>query len=288
MAKVTFLGTGAMGSRMAMNLLKAGHDVTVWNRTPETAAPLVDAGAGQAFTPREAVAQAGVIISVLRDDEASREVWLNPEWGALAGMPASAIAIESSTLTVSWVRELAQIMSSRDRPFLEAPVSGSRPQADNASLIYFVGGYEGYVDHVRSLLLQMGSDVFYVGSHGAAAMSKLATNTLLGVQVAALAETIAILIREGVDVARVLDAVAGTASWSPMAGRVARSMLTQQFAPLFPVELIEKDLDYMLRSADEEVTEMPAISGARDAFRKAMAQGLGEEDMSGVVRLFVK
>ena len=99
MARVTFLGVGAMGSRMAINLLKAGHELTVWNRTPEVAAPLVDAGARQAFTPRDAVASAEVIIAMLRDDGASREVWLNPESGALAGMPPSAIAIESSTLT---------------------------------------------------------------------------------------------------------------------------------------------------------------------------------------------
>lgn len=286
MARVTFLGVGAMGSRMAINLLKAGHELTVWNRTPEVAAPLVDAGARQAFTPRDAVASAEVIIAMLRDDDASREVWLNPESGALAGMPPSAIAIESSTLTSAWVKELALVMSSRDRPFLEAPVSGSLPQADSAGLIYFVGGYDGYVEHVKPLLLQMGSKVFYVGTHGAAALAKLTANTLMGVQVAALAEVIGILIREGADVAQVLEAVSGTASWSPMATRIASSMLAQQFSPQFTASLIEKDLGYMLQSGGEDFPSL-AIGGARAVFREAIDQGMGAENMTGVVRLFI-
>ena len=108
MAKVTMLGLGAMGSRMAMSLLRSGHTVTVWNRTPGRADALVAAGAMQADSPRQAVADADFAISMVRDDEAAREVWLAPATGALAGLGRDAVAIESSTVTPNWVRELAE------------------------------------------------------------------------------------------------------------------------------------------------------------------------------------
>ena len=106
MAKISVLGLGAMGSRMASNLLRAGHSVTVWNRTPDAAAALVTAGAKQAATPKEAASHADFVLTMVRDNEASRKVWLSDD-GALAGMKKGAIAIESSTLTPSWTREIA-------------------------------------------------------------------------------------------------------------------------------------------------------------------------------------
>jgi 3-hydroxyisobutyrate dehydrogenase len=136
--KITVLGLGAMGSRMAGNLLKAGHSITVWNRTPAAAAVLVSAGAKQAATPKEAVAGSDFVIAMVRDDEVSRELWLSPETGALAGMVESAVAIESSTLTPNWVRGLGAAVEKRGYAFLEAPVAGSRPQAEAGQLVYLV------------------------------------------------------------------------------------------------------------------------------------------------------
>src|ERR1700761_3541667 len=142
MTKIAVLGLGAMGSRMAANLLKAGHQVTVWNRTPDVAAALVAAGAKQVLTPREAAMGADFVIAMVRDDEASRTIWLAPETGALAGLAKDAIAIESSTLSPSWVRELGGVVAKKGVAFLEAPVAGSRPQAEAGQLVYLVGGNE--------------------------------------------------------------------------------------------------------------------------------------------------
>jgi 3-hydroxyisobutyrate dehydrogenase len=108
MVDVAVLGLGAMGSRMASNLLKAGHRVVVWNRTPGAAKALVEVGARQAQSPKEAAAGAAFVIAMLRDDEASRQVWLDPESGALAGMERGSVAIESSTLSPRWIRELGR------------------------------------------------------------------------------------------------------------------------------------------------------------------------------------
>jgi 3-hydroxyisobutyrate dehydrogenase-like beta-hydroxyacid dehydrogenase len=138
MTKVTVLGLGAMGSRMAANLLKAGHAVTVWNRSP--AKTLVTAGAQLAASPKAAAQGADFVIAMVRDDDASRDLWLSPETGAFAGLSQGAVAIESSTLTANWARTLGEEAKQRGLTFLEAPVAGSRPQAEAAQLVYFVGG----------------------------------------------------------------------------------------------------------------------------------------------------
>lgn len=138
MSSVAVLGLGSMGSRMAANLIKAGHSVTVWNRSPQATAALASQGASVARTAKEAAGAADFVIAMLRDDEASRQVWLDPEDGALAGMRSSSIAIESSTLTPNWVRELARAMTESNVAFLEAPVSGARAQAEAGQLVYHV------------------------------------------------------------------------------------------------------------------------------------------------------
>lgn len=287
MQKIAFLGLGAMGSRMAENLITAGYPVTVWNRTPAAARPLVAMGARQASTPREAATGADIVITMVRDNDASREVWLNASSGAMAGLAPGAIAIESSTLTAGWIRQLAGEMARHGHRFLEAPVSGSRPQAQGATLVWFVGGKEHDQQAVAPVLSKMGSAIYYTGDHGSAALTKLATNTLMGVQVAALAEIIGLLTREGADVARVLAAVSGTSSWSPLAGGASASMLSQGFAPQFPAALIEKDFGYFLEG-ENQAQPAPVLKAARSVFRQAMDNGIGEDNMTGVVRLFTR
>jgi 3-hydroxyisobutyrate dehydrogenase len=284
MSNVAFLGLGAMGSRMAARLLQAGHKVTVWNRSPDAADALAAAGAGKAATPREAVKDADFVIAMVRDDAASRQVWLAPENGALAGMRRGAIAIESSTLSRDWIAELDKAAQALRVPLLEAPVSGSRPQADAGQLIYFVGGDEESAKLAEPLLSAMGSAIHYVGSLGTGAMTKLATNALLGIQVTAMAELIGILKRSGVDAGRVLQAMAGTVVCSPFAKRAADGMLAADFAPQFPVELVAKDFGYVLAAAGS-AESAPTIAAAHRVFAMAQERGLGAEHLTSVVKL---
>lgn len=286
MANITILGLGAMGSRMAVRLLSAGHRVTVWNRTPAAAESLGTAGAIIAETPRGAVANADVVLSMLRDDEASRDVWLGDDSGALAGMPSDAIAVESSTLTPDWIKSLSEKMADNRQAFVEAPVSGSRPQAEAGTLIFFAAGEEDVIKKIRPVLMQMGSVIHHTGTHGSAALTKLATNALMGVQVTAIAEIIGVLSREGADISRVLHAVAGTSSWSALAGGISGMMLNENYHPQFPAELLEKDFGYILQSADHPGKQAPTLAAARAVFRRALEEGLGADNMSGVVRLF--
>ncbi|WP_186075035.1 NAD(P)-dependent oxidoreductase [Burkholderia gladioli] len=285
MAKISILGLGAMGSRMAANLIKAGHQVTVWNRSPQAAHALIEAGARAARTPKEAAGEADFVIAMVRDNDASRQVWLDPDTGAMAGLSADAIAIESSTLTAEWVRELGAQMAGSGRLLLEAPVVGSTPQADAAQLTYLVGGDAGTFARTEAVLKAMGSTIHHVGPLGAGALTKLATNTLLGIQVTVLAELIGMLKRADADVARVLEVVATTPVWSMAAGRLSGLMLAVNFAPQFPVELIEKDFGYTLQAAGSDAAA-PTIAAARGVFRKAIERGFGQDNMTGVVKLF--
>ena len=285
MAEVAVLGLGAMGSRMAFNLIKAGHRLTVWNRTAAAAEPLVAAGARQASSPREAAAGAAFVLAMVRDNQASKQVWLDPEQGALAGMSPGGIAIESSTLTPEWVRELGQEMARRNVPLMEAPVSGSRPQAEAGKLIFLVGGEETVLAQAQPLLAVLGSAIHFIGPLGSGALTKLATNALLGIQLVTLAELIGVLKHAGADAERALKAVSETAVWSPADDRMASAMLTANFAPQFPIELIEKDFAYVLEAAGGE-SAAPTIAAARGVFQRAISQGLGGVNMTGVIKLF--
>ena len=240
MVDVAVLGLGAMGSRMASNLLKAGHRVVVWNRTPGAAKALVEVGARQAQSPKEAAAGAAFVIAMLRDDEASRQVWLDPESGALAGMERGSVAIESSTLSPRWIRELGEAAVSRGLALLEAPVSGSRPQAEAGQLIYLVGGDEATFKRAEPLLKAMGSAIHFIGPLGTGALVKLSTNALLGIQVTALAELIGMLKRSGADAARALEVVAATPVWSPVATRMADSRWPATSCRNFPWSLSKR------------------------------------------------
>ena len=285
MSNIAFLGLGAMGRRMALRLIKAGHQLTVWNRSPQALEALASAGARLANNPAQAAASAEFVISMVRDDAASRAVWCEPESGALAAMQSSAIAIESSTLSIDWIGELGRAAQARGVALLEAPVSGSRPAAEAGQLVYLVGGEAGALSRAEALLKTMGSAIHHLGPIGSGTLTKLATNSLLGIQVTALAEIIALLKRSGTDVERCLGAIAGTSVWSPVAHALTKSMLSRDFQPQFPVELIEKDFAYTLAAAGAELS-LPTLAAARSVFSQGIQQGLGGDNMTAVVQLF--
>lgn len=294
MSTIAFLGLGAMGRRMAANLVRAGHSVSVWNRSPLAAEALFAAAAPSdpasqpvqwAATPAAAAKSADYVISMVRDDEASRFVWCDAVSGALAAMPRGAIAIESSTVSVEWVRTLGQRANDAGISLLEAPVSGSRPAAEAAQLVYLAGGDAQVLARAENVLNAMGAAIHHVGPIGAGSLVKLATNALLGIQVTALAELIGMLRRNGTDVAKALQAIAGTAVWSPVDNVISGSMLRGDFQPQFPIELIEKDFGYTLAAVGADAGA-PTLAAARTVFRQGIDKGIGGQNMSAVVQLF--
>jgi 3-hydroxyisobutyrate dehydrogenase len=274
-----------MGSRMATHLLKAGHELTVWNLRPEAANKLAGAGAKATTTPREAAEGNDFIVAMISNDEASRHVWLDESNGALLGAKAGAIAIESSTLTPAWVGELAGAMSKVGVTLLDAMVSGSTPQAESGQLVFLVGGDAESLKRAEPVLKPLGSSIQHAGPTGCGALAKLTTNTLMGVGLTTLAEMIGMLKRQGVDPKPVLKAVSATAMWNPHLTRDAESMLSGNFETHFPIKLLEKDLGYTVKTAGGDAA-VPTVSAVRAVFKKAIDENLGDLNMTAVVKLF--
>ncbi len=284
MSTVAVLGAGAMGSRVAISLLKAGHRVTVWNRTLHRTHDLKSQGVEIAGSPRSAVADADYVISMVRDDDASQNVWLDESIGAIEGLKSDAVAIESSTLSIKWVKELAACCVEKKIAFLDAPVLGSRPQAEAKTLIHLVGGEKGAVDRSRPVLQVIGGAIHHVGPAGAGTTAKLAANALFGIQVAALAELGGLVRNCGIDLNTVFAALGETPVFSAAAKGAAASMLAGAFAPMFPVELVEKDFGYAAQAA--ETRAMPITAATRAVFQRAMQDGLGNDHLTGVFKLY--
>lgn len=288
MARIAWFGLGAMGARMAANLVAAGHDVVVWNRDAAKATPLTAKGARLARSPREAAEGVDFALSMVRDDDASRRVWLDAETGALAGLPAGAVAVECSTLSLTWTRALAQAAAETGVPFLDAPLAGSRPQAEAKALIFFAGGAPEDVDRVRPVLGSLGAAVHYAGPSGAGMAVKLSVNTFLTVQAGLMAEVIAGVRRAGVDPARAVEILAATPVCSAAAKVVGEMMLRGAFAPLFPIALAEKDLGYALAELGgaDGGEAAPITTAARAVYRRAIDAGHGDDHISAILKLY--
>ena len=287
MSKIAFLGLGAMGSRMAARLLAAGHAVTVWNRSAERTAPLVDHGAQAAATPSEAAAGAEVVIAMLRDDSASEAVWCDPESGAVEGMGEGALAIECGTLTVDWTRRLGDRLSGRGLRFLDAPLAGSLPQAEAGQLIFFAGGPAASLKAAQPLLLAMGAVVHHAGEAVGSGMAvKLMVNALFGLQVAAVAEVLALGEALGVPKQSGAEILGETPVLSPAAKGAAAAMVAGAFAPMFPIDLVEKDFGCVAATAEAAGASVPLSQAARAVFAQAKAAGYGGDNITGVAQLY--
>jgi 3-hydroxyisobutyrate dehydrogenase len=287
MSRVALLGAGAMGSRVAQHLINANHQVVVYNRTADRVTALLDLGAVYATTPREAAEQAEMVISMVTDDEASRAIWLAPETGAAMGLSNGVIAIESSTLTVDWTRELATAIESYGAGFLDAPVVGSRPQAEAGKLIYLVGGKAEVLAQVHDILRAAGTAVHHIGAVGQGMAMKLAVNALFGIQIAALAELIGMLDKNGVSRTKAMECLAELPVMSPAAKGAGSLILANNHAPMFPIHLVEKDFRYIMQTAHAVDALTPVSSAIHDLYQMAIAQGFGGDNITAIAKLFI-
>jgi 3-hydroxyisobutyrate dehydrogenase len=280
--KIAFLGLGLMGTEMARRLLSAGYPVTVYNRSAARADALVGAGASRAGTPRDAAAGAEIVITMLADDAASRGVWLGDN-GALAGASRGALLIESSTVSVNWVKELAAAAREKGCELLDAPVTGSRPQAAAGELNFLVGGSDAAVARARQILEIMGKSITHLGPTGSGALVKLINNFVCGVQVAAIAEALAMIERTSLDHAKALAVLTNGAPGSPLVKTLSGRMTAHDFTPNFPLKLMAKDLAYAQREADGYNVDLATAAAANAVFHRAIEAGFGDKDFSAIV-----
>lgn len=287
MKHVTILGTGAMGTRMAKKLLAAGYAVTVFNRTEKHALSLMREGAIYANTPIVAVQEADLVISMLTNDEASQNVWLNEDSGAIGGLKPGAIAVESSTLSATWVDELARECHKRNIEFMDAPVVGSRPQADSGALQFLVGGNRIALDTITPVLSCMSTAIHHVGAIGAGIRMKLAINAFFGIQVSALCEIMGMLEKSGINKANMIGLFNQLPTTSPALQVIGNLIVENNFAPLFPINLVEKDFRYAQDMANTSRAQLPLADTAYRTFQQARERGFGEDNIAAVVRLYV-
>ena len=287
MSNIAFLGMGAMGARIATRLLTAGHSLQVWNRTPERCQPLVEQGATVHNSPRQAAETAAVVIVMVADDDASRQVWLDEKTGAMGGLRQGAVALEYSTLTPSWSHELAQIMSNLNHPFLAAPVVGSRPQAETGQLIQLVGGDLTTLTSVQAILASHSAVIHPVGDATHSMGLKLAINTLFGIQVAALSEVLGLLQKTGMAPSTAIDWLNQMPTTSPALKGIGALMAAQNYDPLFPVDLVEKDFRYAQLFAQTVGTPVPTIEAVREVYQQAQEAGYGADNIAGIAQLYV-
>ncbi len=280
--RVAILGLGIMGSGMAGRLLSADFPLTVYNRNPAKAAPLEKDGAFVASSPREAAARAEIIISIVADDDASRAVWFGED-GALAGASRGSVLVESSTLTVAWVKELAAAAAPRGCELLDAPVTGTKPHAAAGELLFLVGGSTSALATARPVLAVLSREIVHLGPTGSGAYLKLINNFLCGVQAASLAEAIAFIGKSGLDRSKAVAVLTNGAPGSPLLKVISARAAAADFTPNFELRLMAKDLRYAVEEAARSGLTLQTATAARDIFKHAVAAGHGEKDFSAIL-----
>jgi 3-hydroxyisobutyrate dehydrogenase len=283
--KIALLGLGLMGSGMAGRLLDAGYPLTIWNRTPGKTQALADRGAKVANSPRQAVAGATVVISMLADVPVCRDVWLG-RGEAILGTTPGTVLVESSTVTVEWIEELDRAAKEHGCELVDAPVTGSKPQAAAGQLLFLAGGSSAALDSITPILKAMGRDVVHVGPVGSGARLKLINNFLSGSQVAALAEALSLIERSGLDAQKALGVLTEGAPGSPLVKLLSGRMMARQYEPNFLLRLMAKDLRYAVSEADHQGLDLDMGRAALRVFEHAISAGQGEDDMSAVVEQF--
>ena len=281
---IALLGLGTMGRGMTANLLKTGFPLTVWNRTRSKADALSSSRTAVVDTPTQAAQDATVVIAMLADDAASRAAWLGED-GAMAGMSSGSVAVECSTLSPDWIRELHEAVTQRGLRMVEAPVTGSRTQAEAGQLNFLVGADQEVLDAVTPVLRCMSRDILHLGPVGSGAQLKLINNFLCAVQVASFAEALAWMEQTGLRLDTALDFLKRGAPGSGILSAMSERMTHRTYEVNFLLRLMAKDLRYARLAAAQLGIDVSTSSPAQDLFRQAEDQGLGEKDMSAVVEV---
>jgi 3-hydroxyisobutyrate dehydrogenase-like beta-hydroxyacid dehydrogenase len=273
---VGWIGLGLIGKPMARRLVQAGYPVTVWNRTPAKAADLIREGARLAATPREAAAPADVLFTCVSDPPAV-EAALWGDDGAMAGLRAGSVLVDSSTVAPALARREAAAAAARGVEFLEAPVTGGTWGAEKGELVFLVGGEAATLERVQPLLAHLGKKWFHLGPHGAGQTVKLAMNMLYALEVQGLAEALALVTGSGVPADKLLEVLASSMGRAPVLDIKAPMMTSRNFAPSFPLRLMHKDLGLALELANQLGIPLPATAAARETY--SAVKGAAQEDV---------
>ena len=283
--KVCFCGLGIMGEPMAANLVRAGFELSVYNRTIDKAAAFAETpGVRAGVTPADAAKDADAVITILPDAPEVEQV-LFGDAGAVQALTAAGTVIDMSTISPSAARSIGERLAEGGFDFVEAPVSGSRPKAEDGTLTIMVGGEERHVERVAPLLRAMGALIVHVGPRGHGQMAKLLTNTMGAVNAAALAEAIHMAMAAGLDRHAFLEVAGASAGASAVLALKGGPMFDESFVPpLFKLEHMLKDVRHCLTEARALGIELQMGALAESLYARAAAAAHAEEDFAAVCR----
>src|SRR3984885_7190786 len=281
--RVAYLGLGIMGRPMAANLVKAGHQVTVWNRTPGKDVE----GATSALSPAEAARGAEVVWICVSDTAAVESVLFGPQ-GVEESLGPGMIIADSSTIAPSPTRSFAERVRPRGVEYVDAPMTGSKVGAENANLIFMLGGDEAVIEKLQPLLSAMGKQSFRMGETGKGHATKLAMNLQIALIYEGFAEGLTLATKLGVDVENLLKVIQASMVRSGVVDYKAPFVLKRDFTPNFPLRLMHKDIRLALEAAKEVRVKLPALETVEEVYEMATEDGHENLDYAATLTLLEK
>ena len=281
--RVAFLGLGIMGRPMAANLVKSGHEVTVWNRTPGKTVE----GAQSASSPAEAARGAEVVWLCVSDTKAVENVLFGPQ-GVQESLAQGMTVVDSSTISPSATRNFAERVRTRGAEYLDAPVTGSKAGAESGTLIFIVGGEEAAIEHLKPLFAAMGKQFFRMGETSKGQAAKLVMNLQIALIYEGFSEALTLATKLGVPAETLLPLVQASMVRSGVVDYKAPFVMKRDFSPNFPLRLMHKDLRLALEAAKEARVKLPGLETVEEIYEMATEDGHENLDYAATLTLLEK
>jgi len=285
--KLGFVGLGNMGLPMALNLIKAGHQLTVFDLSAGAVQRVVDAGAVAASSVAAVAESADMVLSSLPTPVAVETVYLG-EGGLIEGARAGQLFVDLSSISPSLAKKMASVFAAKDAAVLDAPVSGGVTGARNATLAVMVGGDPEAFKRAEPVLNSLGKNVFHVGPVGTSSMIKILNQLLVGIQNTAVTEMVTLGRAAGMDLAQAKAVIDASSGWSRILETGFPKAMNRDFDTGFGVDLMAKDLRLARDMAKEVGVELPVMEKALSVFERASEAGLGKKDVSAAIQLYEK
>jgi 3-hydroxyisobutyrate dehydrogenase-like beta-hydroxyacid dehydrogenase len=279
---IGFIGLGIMGQPMALNLIKAGHKLAVYNRTASKAELLKATGARVASSPADAARDTDVVIMIVSDDAAVEEV-VTGRGGILESVRSGAAVIDSSTISPTVSRKMACLVAGKGASWLDAPVTGSKHGAEKGELTFMIGGDREALDRVMPILQVLGKKHIYCGKHGLGLSAKLAQNTIQATMIEIFCEGFVLATKAGVAPETMMQIIQGSMARASLTDFKAPFIFKGDFTPYFPLKLMHKDLELAAEAGFAQNVPMPTLAAVKEVYSAAKAAGKGDLDYAGVI-----
>jgi len=286
--KIAFIGLGIMGSRMAANLLKNGVDLSVYNRSSEAVENLVKKGAKTGSSIREVAKEADIVFTMLSTPEVVKSVMVEGSNGVLTHLKKKAIWVDCSTVNPSFSKSMKMHADQNKIRFVDAPVAGTKPQAENGELVFFVGGNDTDVQTITLYLQMMGKKVMHIGAVGKGASFKMLVNIMLAQSMIIFSEAVVLGVKIGLDKSFLLNTLPNLVVSAPFTKFKAAMISEDKYDVQFPLEWMYKDLHLAAQTAYENGQPLFLANLAKELYAKGVEQGMGRLDFSAIHKLLEK